>query len=133
MLNTPVTLQGLKVLLVEDNPHTMMLTTDLLELEGAIVTIASTQTEAENLLGQNQFDVILCNLRLPDGDGYTLVRWLRQQEAERRISSTPAIAITASVGDSHRVEALASGFQDYVTKPYEFDLLVQAITNALKQ
>lgn len=132
MLNNSARFQDLEILLVEDDPHTALLVSDFFLLQGAVITTAAKQQEATNLLKQNRFNVILCNLKLAEGDGYALISWLRQQEAELEIGLTPAIAVTASVREVDQAKVWETGFQAYLAKPHDFETLVKTVVDVLR-
>lgn len=131
MLTVPNHLEGLKILLVEDDPFSLILMNEFLELEGATATNATTPQEGQNVLEQIKFDLILCAVPLKQGDSYSLISWLRQQEVDLNSPLTPAIAIASSELDNERERSLSSGFQAYLSKPYNLSLLIQTITKVL--
>jgi len=124
------TLQGLTVLVLEDAPVTQLLLVDVLEWAGAHVILSITCQSALALLQQRHFDVILANLVLPDGSGYTLLQTWRQWERAHDLVLTPAIAVTAAVTAVSQAKATVAGFQSFVAKPYDFEHLFSAIVTA---
>lgn len=133
MSTNPSPLEGLNVLLVEDDPFSLVLMNEFLELEGAIATNVTGQQEGQNALEQIKFDLILCTVPLKQEVGYSLIIWLRQQETELNLSLTPAVAITNSELDTDPARILSAGFQAYLFKPYNFSLLIQTITKVLHE
>ena len=73
-------------------------------------------------------DVLLCDVGLPDDDGYSLLRRARTTPGYR---DTPAIALTAFAGESDRVRALAAGFRAHIPKPFDPDIVVREIRSAV--
>lgn len=123
-------LDGLRVLLVEDQEETRFLVTNALAEWGATVTTAASGTEARARLQDHRFDVLVCDIAMPDEDGYEVIEKVREIENERGESGPqrlPAIALTAMARSEDRLQALAAGFQNHVAKPVEIAELVMVI------
>ncbi|MDZ8053616.1 MAG: response regulator [Aulosira sp. ZfuVER01] len=131
ILQTSLILEGLRVLLVEDNEDTQLLLTFLLEDSGANVAVTASAYEALAVLEQTQPDILLCDIGLPEIDGYTLIRKIRAMSAQQ-VKQIPAIAVTAYAQDTSEKEALASGFQAYLVKPIEPIEFINSVANVLK-
>jgi PAS domain S-box-containing protein len=118
------TLAGVEVLLVEDNAEMRSVMSHVLRIHGAEVFAAASLTEGRELLRRAGPRVLISDITLPDGDGYTLVRELRrcEQQHGRR---TPAVAITSLA--AAREQALEAGFDHHLAKPVEADALVACI------
>jgi PAS domain S-box-containing protein len=117
------TLAGLDVLVVEDEVEMRSVLVEVLEMYGAAVTAAGSLSEGTSMLARTPPDVLVSDVLLPDGDGYTLVRRLR--EAERRSGRhTPAIALTSLSAAADRERALEAGFDQHLAKPVEPDVLI---------
>ncbi len=119
-------LGGLHVLIVDDEADIRDLVAFILEQSGAEVTVATSASEALAALTQALPDVILCDIGMPEVDGYMLMRGLRALPSERG-GLIPAIALTAYAGESNQKQALAAGFQLHISKPVEPEELVRAI------
>ena len=87
---------------------------EYLRFESMEVTSVATLAEAQDALSRIEFDALVSDLRLPDGDGYTLVAALRASKAKNR--RMPAIGITAHPESESRERALAAGFDEYLPK-----------------
>ncbi|HEX6323321.1 MAG TPA: response regulator [Vicinamibacterales bacterium] len=109
-------LEGVHVLLVEDEKDARTLTTTLLERQGARVTAAATAAEALAALEAEVPDVLLSDIAMPGMDGYELIRQVREKDEWSRI---PAAALTAFVSPTDRGRALLAGFDTHVPKPVE--------------
>ena len=109
-------LDGVHVLLVEDEKDARTLTATLLERQGARVTAAGTASEALAALEAEVPDVLLSDIAMPGMDGYELIRRVREKDAWSRI---PAAALTAFVSPTDRGRALLAGFDTHVPKPVE--------------
>ncbi|MBD0334050.1 MAG: response regulator [Cyanobacteria bacterium Co-bin13] len=119
-------LAGVQVLIVDDDVDTLAFLTYLLRTEGAQVTTAASAVEALEILGSEIPEVLLCDISMPDMDGYTLVQKLRTQMSDLQ-AQIPAIALTAHARLSDQEQALAAGFQRHLAKPVEPAVLVQTV------
>ena len=122
----PVRLDGLRILIVDDENDTLDLVTMELTQQGAHTTAASNAAEALELLGKADFDLLISDIAMPDLDGYGLIREVRRLEAgkERRI---PAVALTAYASVQDRMRAILAGFNTHVAKPVETNELVTVV------
>ncbi|MES1022855.1 ATP-binding protein [Gloeocapsa sp. BRSZ] len=119
-------LQGVRVLVVDDEVDMQELVLAVLEQYGAEVRVAASAAEALLLLDAFQPDIFISDIGMPDVDGYMLMRQIRQR------SRVPAIALTAYAGEYDQQQALAAGFQNHLAKPVEPEKLVQAIAQLIK-
>jgi CheY-like chemotaxis protein len=119
-------LQGVRILLVDDEPDGLDVVRQMLERAGAKVTPASSSAEAMELLAQHRPDLIISDIAMPGEDGYALVRRVRSLSAEAG-GSTPAVALSAYSRDEDRQQALTAGFQAHVAKPVEPAGLLEAL------
>jgi signal transduction histidine kinase/DNA-binding response OmpR family regulator len=115
-------LEGLRVLVVDDDPDARALIGELIETQGARVFAAGTAEEAIVELERRLPDVLVSDLYMPGLDGYALVRLLRALRPEHG-GLTPALALTADARAETRARALAEGFQRYAAKPVNVDQL----------
>lgn len=125
------TLQGIKVLVVDDEEDTRDLIVFVLEEAGATVRAVADATEVIKIFTQEKFDILLSDIGMPEMDGYTLIKTLRSlpQTKDRQI---PAIALTAYAGETNHQQILAAGFQKHLAKPVEIEELVKAISQLVK-
>ncbi len=122
-------LQGLRLLVVEDNRINQQVARELLEDEGARVEVAGNGRLAlERLAEDAAFDLILMDVQMPEMDGYTATRAIR---ADARLAGLPIIAMTANTMQSDRVAAREAGMDDHVGKPFELNELVAVIKRRL--
>lgn len=119
-------LDGVTVLLVDDEPDMRALTQQVLQNAGAEVVVAASADEGLNLLRQRRPAVILSDIGMPVADGYDLIRRVRDLPAAEG-GDTPAAAFTAYTRPEDRERALASGFQMHVPKPVPPRALVDAL------
>ncbi|BAY63853.1 multi-sensor hybrid histidine kinase [Calothrix brevissima NIES-22] len=123
-------LKGIKVLTIDDEADNRDLIAFLLAEYGAeAMTVASSQ-EFLAAIASFQPDIIVSDIGMPEVDGYTLMRQVRQLRAEQG-GTIPAIALTAYAGEIHQQQVLAAGFQRHLSKPIDPDLLILAIAQLL--
>ncbi len=125
----PERLDNLKVLVVDDEPDTLLMLKVGLSRCGAEVMTAESSKEALDALDAGRFDVLISDIGMPGEDGYEMIRKIRARPAEAG-GSIPAIALTAYARVEDRLQALRSGFQMHVPKPVELAELV-AVTSSL--
>lgn len=118
----PPQLQGLRVLLVDDEPDARELLVLELSRCGAIAHAAASAAEALRLLSELRPDVLISDIGMPEMDGYDLIKAVRQLPANSG-GSTPAIALTAYANNQDRRRAFMSGFQAHLAKPIEISEL----------
>lgn len=121
-------LNDLRVLLVDDEADSRELLSILLNSCGATVVSASSAAEALKIVKSETFDVVVSDIGMPNEDGFSLIRKIRQLSDEFG-GNVPAIALTAYARAEDRVKALRSGFQMHIAKPVEPDELIIAIAN----
>nr|MBA3241074.1 response regulator [Acidobacteriota bacterium] len=117
--NCPPRLDGLRVLVVDDEADTLDLLSSLLERCGAEVTTAASAAEALESFAARTPEILISDIGMPGEDGYALIESIRALEAQRGGDRTPAIALTAYATVEDRVRALQAGFQVHVPKPIE--------------
>ena len=123
-------LEGIQVLVIDDEVDSREFVAFVLEQAGAIVVTAATASEGLSVLTQSPPDVLLSDIGMPDMDGYMLMQQVRMLPAEQG-GQVKAIALTAYAGDFNQQQALQAGFQEHVSKPVEPEKLVKAIATLL--
>jgi signal transduction histidine kinase/ActR/RegA family two-component response regulator len=126
----PDKLDGLRVLVVDDEPDTLDLIKVLLAQCGAEVATARSSAEALGLFAEVAPDVIISDIGMPGEDGYELIRRVRELPPERG-GRTPAVALTAYARAADRLRVLRSGYQMHVAKPVELAELVAVVANVV--
>jgi CheY-like chemotaxis protein len=121
-------LNGLNILVVDDEVDTRDLLRATLSECGAQVDVAGSVTEAFALMAACLPDVIISDIGMPDEDGYDLIRRLRSMPLEGG-GKVPAIALTAYARVEDRLKALRAGFQMHVPKPVELAELVTVVAS----
>ncbi len=123
-VNQPSNLQGIQVLVVDDEPDTLEFLQVLLEQEGAIVTTVTSAQTALDVMTQSSVDVLVSDIQMPQMNGYALIRQVRSLP---KLTNLPAIALTADAYEADRERALAAGYQQHLTKPINPNVLIAAI------
>ena len=124
-------LEGVCVLIVDDEPDGRALVARILEGRGALTTCVSSGAEALIALTNKRFDVLLSDIGMPDMDGFELIRRARAGETSRA-SPIPAIAITAYARPEDRQRTLLAGFHLHLSKPIEAGELIASIAGLLQ-
>ncbi|MDR4887086.1 response regulator transcription factor [Fredinandcohnia sp. QZ13] len=116
-----------KILLVEDDKEIARIVCDHLRKEGYTVTWASTGKEGWEDFKEEQYDLALIDLMLPEMDGYTLCKTIRLE------SEIPLLILSARNEDESKVKGLNLGADDYVTKPFSLEELSARISSHLRR
>ena len=124
-------LDGVRVLVVDDDADTRDLLTEALSASGASVLPAGSAAEALELLHQRGADVLVSDIAMPEVDGYALMRRVRAlPEPAGRV---PAIALTALARPHDREEAIHAGFQALVSKPVRIETLEEVLVSLTRR
>ena len=118
-------LNGLRVLVVDDHADGREIAERILRDSGAEVASAGDAESAMGLVGARRFDVLVCDIALPDRDGYQLLRDVRHV-----LPLVPAIALTAFAGGETEARAKEEGYLTFLTRPVDPARLVDAVANA---
>jgi CheY-like chemotaxis protein len=121
------TLEGVRVLVVDDHAVVRHAITLLLEDWGAKVTAVPGVPEALEALGRERPTVVLSDIQMPGEDGYALIRKVRALPADRG-GQTPAAALTGLTTAEERARVLEAGYQYHVAKPVDARRLVEVVT-----
>ena len=119
-------LEGIKVLIVDDEDDSYDVLSMVLEESGARVVAVSSAEEAIRALPWVRPDVLVSDIAMPDEDGYALIRRVRSLEP-RLGRPIPAVAVSAYADDEDRAHALEAGFQCHLGKPFEPRELVSVV------
>ncbi|HTF38751.1 MAG TPA: ATP-binding protein [Blastocatellia bacterium] len=125
-------LEGLSILVVDDEPDARDLLTAILEERKAQVTTVASAAEAYETIEWLRPDVIISDIGMPGEDGYSLIRNVRLKEARDRQGWKPAIALTAHARVEDRLRALSAGYQAHVAKPVEPAELLAVIASLVR-
>lgn len=126
-------LQGLTVLVAEDNMINRIVMGKMLTECGVEITFAHNGSEAVKLAAIERYDVILMDLQMPETDGYEAVQQILNVKNASPNSSTPIYALTADIMEKTAKSVLASGMKGVLTKPVECDELVHVLSRHLRK
>lgn len=117
------------ILIVEDHYELAQTLCEFLETQGYIVDHARNIETAKHLLAQQNYHLMLLDINLPDGSGYGLCQWLRQEQA----LSLPVLMLTARDQLTDKLQGFAAGTDDYLVKPFDFEELVARAQALIKR
>ncbi len=118
-------LQEMSILVVDDDADSRDVASAALAAAGARIEAVESSAGAIRVVAERAFDVLVCDIAMPDIDGLSLIRQLRDAGI-----ATPAVAVTAYARPDDRARAAAAGFQGFVAKPFDFATLVEAVRRA---
>jgi CheY-like chemotaxis protein len=110
---------GCRLLVVEDNPINQMVALGILEKLGYRADVAADGLLALQALAETDYDLVLMDCQLPNLDGYEATRRIRGPDSQVRDHQVPVIAMTAHAMAGDGAKCLASGMNDYITKPFK--------------
>ncbi len=119
-----------KLLLIDDDPNLILLVRDYLEFNGFEVLTANHGREAIDILEQETPDLIICDVMMPEMDGYTFLSEIRQNP---RLEWLPVILLSAKGQTKDRIKGLKTGADVYLIKPFEPEELVAQVQSTLNQ
>ncbi len=125
-------LDGVRVLVVDDEADTRELLRTILAQCGAAVTVAASARAALEALEQAPFDVLVSDILMPEANGYDLIRKVRALGAERG-GRVPALALTAYARTEDQEAALSAGYQQHAAKPIEPTELAAAVATLARR
>ncbi len=116
----------MRVLVVDDEPDSNEVVSAVLMVRGAEVRVAGSAAQALDVLHAWIPDLVVCDIGMPERDGYSLLRAMRERPALARV---PAIALTAYATRDDRIRILGAGFQLHITKPIDPEELIASVVN----
>jgi len=120
-----------KILYIEDNPNNLLLVTQIIKQYSPHEIISAPDGRLGiDLAITQQPGLILLDINLPYDDGYTILKKLRKNDLT---SAIPVIAVTANAMKSDKARAKEAGFNDYITKPINFNIFLNAINSSLNK
>ena len=119
-------MQGLRLLLVEDQPLNQVVARGMLEYAGASVDLAENGQQAVDVLRQraDDFDMVLMDVQMPVMDGFEATRQIRHELH----LTLPILAMTAGVLQSERELCIAAGMNDFIPKPVDIEQMLDTIS-----
>jgi len=118
----------MRLLVVEDNDELAQLLAQRLHVAGYETDLLATADEAQAAVTTTRYAAMILDLRLPDGDGLSVLREIRQRE-----DPLPVLVLTARGGLQDRVSGLRSGADDYLVKPFAFEELIARLEALLRR
>ena len=126
--NRAEALEGLKILLVEDDHGALEMLTVYLSMEGAVVTGCDDAADALERLKTERFDLMIADIGMPYMNGHDLIKTVRE-ELGLDGKTLPAVALSGFAAKSDKESSLACGFQAHLTKPLDPEDLISSIRN----
>ena len=123
----------LNVLLVEDNLINQKIGRRFLECLGFNVDVAENGERALEYLAGNKCDLLLMDCQMPEMDGFTATRIIREREESEHLPRIPIIAMTAHALAGDQERCMAAGMDDYIPKPFEEDVLAATLERVLER
>ena len=117
-----------RILIIDDDPHFLRVLQRILSTEKFVVTATSNPCEAAELLRSGNFDLIICDLRMPDCDGLNLLQAIRGSGNE-----IPVIILTAYGEVDTYLDAMNAGATEYLNKPIKSDELIHVVRACLRK
>ncbi|MCR5585287.1 MAG: response regulator transcription factor [Lachnospiraceae bacterium] len=117
----------LDILIVEDNKELSSLLADFLRAEDYVVSVAENGEKALKLFEMYGAKLVLLDIMLPGLDGMYILEKIREK------SNTPILMVSAKVGKDDKLQAIVSGADDYIEKPYDIDILLAKIKGIFKR
>ncbi len=118
-----------RILVVDDDENILSLERTILEQKGFVVTTADGGAEALEILGKEDFDLVLLDVMMPEIDGFTVCRKIKE---EPRTKEIPVIFLTAKGGGEALAEGFESGAIMYINKPFTANKLLTIVNTMLE-
>jgi PAS domain S-box-containing protein len=132
-LACPPSLEGVHILVVDDEADARDLLLATLKECEALVTAVASASEALDVIKRSPPDVIVSDIGMPVTDGYELIKKVRLLESQNGGQHIPAIALTAYASEGARAAALEAGFQQHLAKPIEPSMLIETIAGLIRR
>jgi CheY-like chemotaxis protein len=117
-------LNGVRILVVDDQEDARELVASILEREGAVVSQADSVSGAMQVMAHLPFALLVSDIGMPIEDGYDLIRRVRSA-ASPQLRDMPAVAVTAFCTPQDRTKACSAGFQEHLAKPVDIRALIE--------
>ncbi len=125
----PSNLNGINILVVDDEVDSLQLIAFILEQEGAKITTATSASAALESITKSIPDLIISDIGMPEMDGYELIQRIRASEKSKSI---PAIALTAYANETDEQKAITAGFQKHVSKPIDTNTVIDMVVELVR-
>ena len=124
-------LQGVPILVIDDDPDSLALLTFVLTTEGAVVSAANCVAAAQTSFFAQPPQLVVSDIAMPGTTGYDFIAWLRALSPAAG-GQVPALALTAMASEADRQQALAAGFNEQLTKPVDLASLLLVLERLLQ-
>lgn len=124
----PSNLNGINILVVDDEVDSLELIAFILQQEGATTTTAASASAALESISKSTPDLIISDIGMPEIDGYELIKTVRASE---KTKSIPAIALTAYASEVNQQQAISAGFQRHISKPIDTNIVVDMVVDLI--
>jgi two-component system CheB/CheR fusion protein len=121
-------LEGLRILLVDDSANNRNVISQILISFGAEINVVNSAKKALEIFSQFKPDIIISDIEMPETDGYSLIKSIRQLEDQKGSPHIPAMALTAYANNVDINRSLAAGFQVHLAKPFDINYFVETIS-----
>lgn len=122
---------GKKILVVDDDALVLKTIRKLLEREGYAVEAVKSARDGVEKIKQQEFDLIVCDVRMPETDGIEMLEQLKEMRKKEGKTDIPIVFITGYASEEAPIKALRLGAKDYVLKPFDMDKLLESVKNNL--
>ena len=126
-LSDDINLQGVKILLAEDDPKNILLVNYILEDYGAIIVKAKNGLDAVKLYSENSVDLILMDVQMPELSGLDATAEIRALATRGNQKRVPIVAMTAHAMQGYREKCLQMDMDDYISKPFTPEELIAVV------
>ena len=125
-------METMHLLIVDDSSLMRDIIRETVEdaVPGVDVSVASNGDQAQKILSQKRFDLVLCDWEMPALSGNDLLKWLRESDSHKTV---PFIMITAKDDKANIIEVMQLGVSDYIVKPFTPEILGQKVKAVLKK
>lgn len=119
------------ILVIDDDPLVLKTIRKLLDKAGYVVETAKTAREGLEKGKNYDFDLIICDVRMPEINGIELITEVREFRKGKNKTEIPVIFITGYASEEAPIQAIKLGAEDYILKPFDIDKLLAAVNNIL--
>lgn len=121
-----------KILVIDDDKLVLKSIRQLLERANYVVHCASSGDEAEAEVNQDQFNLVICDIRMPRQDGLLVIKRLKEYVGSRGLPEIPFIFITGYASEDAPIEAIKLGALDYLLKPFDLEELLKSVRKNIR-